>query len=64
MHPPAGFEARFSEGLQKSLPIRVAAENGFAPVTPIHDMIDRPGILDTQLAGHGEERSESQEKCQ
>jgi hypothetical protein len=32
--------------------IRIIHEDQFAPVTAIHDVINRASILDSQLAGH------------
>ena len=49
---PAGFGAGFGEGRQKALPIQVVVVNRFAPVPAIHDMVNRPGILNPQFAAH------------
>jgi hypothetical protein len=41
-----------SKGLDKTLTILVVLENGFTPVTPVHDVVDGTRILDSQLARH------------
>ncbi|MCZ7636423.1 MAG: hypothetical protein M5U12_10605 [Verrucomicrobia bacterium] len=50
---PAGFENRLGQRFQQALPVRVVSEDGFASVASIHDVVDRAGVLDSQLAGHG-----------
>ena len=45
MDLPVGFGAGFGEGGQKTLPVQVVVENGFAPVPAIHDVANGPRIL-------------------
>ena len=52
MHLPKGFLATLSECGQKSLAIGIVHEDAFAMVTAIHEVVNRPGILDAQLASH------------
>jgi len=50
------LQARLSGSLaqrfDEALAIRIINEDQFEPVTAIHDVINRAGILDSQLAGH------------
>jgi hypothetical protein len=41
-----------AQRLNESLAIRIIHEDPFAPVTAIHDVINRASILNSQLAGH------------
>jgi hypothetical protein len=52
MNLPVGFGAGFGEGGQKTLSVRSVMENGFAPVSAIHDVVNGPGILNPQFAAH------------
>jgi len=52
MHLPARLEARLPESVQKTLMILIVFENGFPPITTVHDMIDRSRIFHPQFAGH------------
>ena len=52
MHLPKRFLATLSERGQKSLAIRVVLEKTLSMVTAIHEVVNRPGILDAQLASH------------
>ena len=53
MHLPTALAASFVQGVDEPLPIRVIAENGFAPVAPIHHVVNRTGIFHSELAGLG-----------
>jgi len=44
---PTGLGARLRERGEEQLLIRVIKEDGFAPVTPIHHMVNRAGILNS-----------------
>jgi hypothetical protein len=55
MHLPTGPEASFPQRFQKPFPILVVFENRFPPIPAIHHMINRSGILHSQLAGHAVE---------
>jgi hypothetical protein len=47
---PARLGASLAQRLNEALAIRIVHENQFAPVTAIHDVINRASILDSQLA--------------
>ena len=49
---PTRLGASLAQRLNEALAIRVIHEDQFAPVTAIHDVINRASILDSQLAGH------------
>ena len=49
---PPRLGANLPQRLDEALPIRVILEDRLAPVTTIHDVINRPGIFNSQLAGH------------
>ena len=55
MHLPIGFLTGFSQGLHKAAAILIVQENVFAPVAPIHHMVNRPGIFQSQLSWHSGE---------
>ena len=44
--------ARLAQRLDETLAIRVIHKDLLTPVAAIHEMVDRAGILDSQLAGH------------
>ena len=48
---PARLSANLAQRLNEALAIRIVHEDQFAPVTAIHDVINRASILDSQLAG-------------
>jgi hypothetical protein len=57
MRLPAGLTANFAQGADEPLPIRVIAENGLAPVAPIHHVVNRTGMFgifhsDSELGRH------------
>ena len=47
---PARLGANLAQRLNEALAIRIIHEDQFAPVTAIHDVINRTSILDSQLA--------------
>ena len=49
---PVGFGAGFGEGRQKAPPIQVVVVNRLAPVPAIHDMVNRPGLWQSEFARH------------
>jgi len=49
---PTGLGASLAQRVDEALAIRIIHEDPFAPVTAIHDVINRTSILDSQLAGH------------
>jgi hypothetical protein len=48
---PARLGANLAQRLNEALAIRIIPEDPFAPVTAIHDVINRASLLDSQLAG-------------
>jgi hypothetical protein len=50
---PAGLGARLGERFDEASPIRIIQEDQLASIAAIHEVVDRPGILDFQLARHG-----------
>jgi hypothetical protein len=53
INPPVRFLASLVEGLQKQFPILVILKDPTPPVAAIHDMVNRPGVLNAQLSSHG-----------
>lgn len=49
---PAGFAAGLGEGFQEPHPILIVQKDGFAPVAPVHDVVNGPGILNAKFASH------------
>ncbi len=49
---PARFGTSLAQRLDEALAIRIVLEDRLPPVPAIHDVIDRAGIFDSQLAGH------------
>ena len=49
---PAGLGTSFAEGAQEGLPIGVVAEDGFAEISPIHDVVNGSWVCDAQRTGH------------
>ncbi len=43
---------------------RVVVEDGFAAVPPTQDVVDRAGILDSELARHGRDAGGTTYSCQ
>jgi hypothetical protein len=50
---PARLSASLAQRGDEALAIRIIHEDQFAPVTAIHDVINRASILDSQLPGLG-----------
>jgi hypothetical protein len=48
---PTGLDAGFGEGVKEPLAIGVVAENEFATVTAVQDVVNRTGILNAKFAG-------------
>ena len=55
---PIRFGARFAQRFQKTPPVQVVFEAGFATVTTIHHVTNSGRILDAKLAGHDGEATE------
>jgi hypothetical protein len=49
---PARLGASLAQRVDEALAIRIIHEDPFAPVTAIHDVINRASLLDSQLAAH------------
>ncbi|MCG3776134.1 MAG: hypothetical protein JW395_2983 [Nitrospira sp.] len=47
---PARLGANLAQRVNEALAIRIIHEDPFAPVTAIHDVIDRTNLLDSQLS--------------
>jgi len=45
MHLPLGFATGLTQGGPKLLPARVVVKNFLALVFPVHEVVDRSGIL-------------------
>jgi hypothetical protein len=45
---PIGLGTRLAHSLEEALPIRVIAEDGFAPVPVIHDVVNRACVFNAQ----------------
>src|SRR5437016_3537468 len=52
MHLPTGLFAGFGKRLQEAAPVNVIQEDNLAPVATIHEVINRPRVLDSELASH------------
>jgi hypothetical protein len=52
-------DARRSQHLHEPPPVGVIVEDESATVAPVHHVVDRTGILNSQLAGHGENAAAS-----
>jgi hypothetical protein len=64
LHPPERFLARALQGAEKQFVIRFPVENGFAPVTPTHHVIECSGILDSEFARHAGQIVNAAPHCQ
>jgi hypothetical protein len=52
MYLPFGFAASLAQSRQKPLAVSVILKDILAPITAIHDVVDRSRVLQSQLAGH------------
>ena len=59
MHLPARFDACFTERAEEPLAIFVILEDGLAPISPIHQVINRARIFDSELSRHGQHYANS-----
>jgi hypothetical protein len=55
MDLPPGFDTSLGQRLAEAVPIRVILEDRFAAITAIHDVVNRAGILHSELASHADE---------
>jgi hypothetical protein len=51
---PIGFFARLAQGAQEPASSLVAQEDGFAPIPPVHHLVNRTGTLNPELLSHAE----------
>ena len=51
MNLPTRLGASLAQRLNEALAIRIIHEDQLAPVTAIHDVINRASLRDSQLAG-------------
>ena len=49
---PIGLGARLTQRLDEALAVGLVMEDQFTAVAPAHDVVNRPGIFDSQFAGH------------
>lgn len=49
---PAGLDKHLGQGLDQAPAVHIVDEDRLAPVGPINDVVNRVGILDSQLAAH------------
>src|SRR5579864_5494135 len=54
MNLPIGLDRALAQGCQEQLRVARVAENRFEVVATTHNVVDRSGVLDTQLASHEE----------
>ena len=50
---PIGLGASFAQGFEDTLPVGVIAEDGFAPIPAIQDVVNRPFLFNAQRSWHG-----------
>jgi hypothetical protein len=49
---PRGLEAGLLSSAQEELAILAAPKDDFLVITAIHDVVNRPGVMNTHLASH------------
>jgi len=52
MHLPLRLLAGLCQRCQQSLPVLIIGEDGLLPIAAVHDVVERPRVLDAQLSGH------------
>lgn len=62
--PPIRLNASHLQRREEQLPILVIAEDRFPPVSPIHYVINRAGILKAEAARHASKIGQTRENCQ
>ena len=50
MHLPTTADTRLPNRFHKLLPVGIVLEDGLAAITPVHHMIERAGIFDSEFA--------------
>jgi hypothetical protein len=53
MDLPPGFAARFGQRAEEALAILVIPKDGLPAVAPIHDVVHRTRIFDSEFTRHG-----------
>ena len=53
MDLPIHLDASFARGFKETLPVGVIAEDGFAPIPAIQDVVNRPFVFNAQRSWHG-----------
>ena len=61
---PAGLGASLPQRRKEKFPVLIILEDGFPPVSAIHHVIYRAGILDSQLARHAPHPHPAKQICQ
>jgi hypothetical protein len=56
VNQPIGLQAGLVEGAEEQLVIDIVAEDSFASISSVHDVVNRSRILEAQLASHESER--------
>jgi len=64
MDLPAGFLAGLAQDPEEPVAVRIILKDGLAPVAPVHDVVDRTGILDSQFARHDPDPGKTNNVCQ
>jgi hypothetical protein len=64
MHLPAGFLTRRTKGLEETFSIQIVPKNLLTPIAPAHQMINRPLVLNSQLARHRQVLMQTSALCQ
>ena len=64
VHLPVAFRAGFTQRLEPQLTIGIAADNRLPAITAAHHVIDRSGVLDSDLAGHSQSSIDRRILCQ
>jgi len=64
MNIPSGLEARLPECSDENLPVGGVLENRLAPVPPVHYIVSRSGIFNSQRTWHGIEFDIENRNCQ
>jgi len=53
MDLPIRLDASFAQGFKETLPVGVIAEDRFAPIPAIQDVVNRPFVFNAQRSWHG-----------
>src|SRR5437899_563783 len=61
---PVGFFASLGQGLEKILPIHIIVIDPLTTIATAHDVVDHPGILNSQRPRHSSQLSSTDEACQ